>query len=106
MICYFNNGLSRGTVANDCVAADGEVLFAHEATNAELESAFPGYSEAQKELKIGTLDAEYEPQFAELAQAYATALMAGDTTTAASVQEDYATLKNEYQAALEAINNG
>ena len=54
--------------------------------------------------KITALDEEYESQFDALAQAYSTALMAGDTTTATEVQEDYATLKAEYTAALEAIS--
>jgi hypothetical protein len=53
--------------------------------------------------KIAALDAEYESQFTSLSQAYSTALMAGDTTTAADVQADYATLKSEYTEKLGAI---
>jgi len=50
------------------------------------------------------LDTKYQPQFDALAQAYAIALMAGDTTTATEVQSDYTTLKFEYTTALEAIS--
>jgi hypothetical protein len=54
---------------------------------------------------VDALDVEYEPQFTELAKAYATALMAGDTTTVASVQTDYTALKTEYQTKLEGLKN-
>jgi len=53
--------------------------------------------------KIAALDAEYESQFTALAQAYATALMAGDTTTATAAQADYTSLVAEYKTALAAI---
>jgi hypothetical protein len=105
MYCYSNNGQSMRAVAVDHVVAEGEVLFAREATKAELEAAFSGYSEAQKEEKIKALDAEYEPKFVELAQAYATALMANDTATATNIQADYVALKVAYQSRLEVISN-
>jgi hypothetical protein len=41
MYCYSNNGQSMRAVAADHVAAEGEILFAHEATDTELEAAFP-----------------------------------------------------------------
>jgi hypothetical protein len=104
MYCYSNNGMSMRAINDDYVAQNGEILFDHEAADAELAAVFSGYSEAQKELRIVTLDAEYEPQFAELAQAYATALMAEDTTTVANIQVDYAALKAAYQTKLEAIS--
>jgi hypothetical protein len=104
MYCYSNNGKSMRAVAVDYVVAEGEVLFDHTPTNAELALAFSGYTDAIKEQKTEALDAEYEPQFAELAQAYATALMAEDTTTVANIQVDYAALKAAYQTKLEAIS--
>jgi multidrug resistance efflux pump len=105
MYCYFNNGISMVSKSADYVAQDGEVLFNCTPTNAELALAFSGYADAIKEQKIEVLDAEYKSQFAELAQAYATALMANDATTAASIQTDYVILKTKYQVALEVINN-
>jgi len=101
---YSNNGLSMRSVGNESNTTTGEVYFSNEATETELASAFSGYADANKEKKISALDTEYQPQFDALAQAYSTALMAGDTTTATEVQEDYATLKTEYTAALEAIS--
>ncbi|MBP2639001.1 MAG: hypothetical protein H6Q69_2831 [Firmicutes bacterium] len=62
--------------------------------------------EATTDQKLSALDTEYESQFTALAQAYSTAIMAGDTTTAASIQTDYTDLKAQYQTALEAINSG
>ena len=44
----FNDGLAVRAVSADYVAADGEVLFDHLPTEAELETAFPGYEAAAK----------------------------------------------------------
>jgi len=59
-----------------------------------------------KEQKLATLDAEYQPQFTAITQAYLTALTAGDTGTATARQTDFTTLKAEYQSKREAIENG
>jgi hypothetical protein len=103
MYCYSNNGQSMRAVANNHAAADGEVLFAHEATAEELAAAFPGYAAAQKELKIAALDAEYQSQFTELGNALNLATLAEDTNLIAELKTDYAALKAEYAAKLEAI---
>jgi hypothetical protein len=62
------------------------------------------WTTVEKNQKIDALDAEYEPQFIALTQAYATALTAGDTTTATARQAEYTTLKAAYTTALAAIS--
>jgi hypothetical protein len=103
MYAYSNNGLSFRAWDDLNTIASGEVYFDHAPTVAELTAAFSGYTAAVNAANITALDATYQPQFTALAQAYSTALMAGDTTTATSVQTDYTTLKTAYAAALEAI---
>ena len=103
MWIYSENGLSRGRWEDPTNVPNGFVYFDHDPTDNELAEKFSGYTAAAKEKKITALNAEYESQFAELVQAYSTALLAGDTTTAEEVQADYTTLKSEYTAALEAI---
>ncbi|MEN6411619.1 MAG: hypothetical protein ABFC84_02510 [Veillonellales bacterium] len=53
--------------------------------------------------RLTALDAEYQRQFTAVTQAYLTAMTAGDATTAAARQADYATLKANYKTALGAI---
>lgn len=54
--------------------------------------------------QTAVLDATYQPQFTAVTQAYLSALTAGDGTTAAARQADYATLKTAYATALAAIS--
>jgi ABC-type amino acid transport substrate-binding protein len=62
MYCYSNNGQSMRAVAADRVAADGEVLFAHEATDAELEAAFPGRAAVLEAQTTETANADIKEQ--------------------------------------------
>jgi len=79
------------------------VISAGTATTSTAATTTGGYTEAVKEAQITVLDAEYQAQFNEISQAYLTAVMAGDTTTAAARQTDYTTLRTEYISALEAV---
>lgn len=56
-----------------------------------------------KEELIAQLDAQYQPQFQELQQAWAAAQLDGNQTLADSIKADYASLKAEYQTKREAI---
>jgi len=56
--------------------------------------------------KITALDTEYQTQFDALIQALGAATLASDTDLIAVLQEEYATLKAEYTAAREALENG
>lgn len=49
-----------------------------------------------KEQNIASLDAEYQPQFAELSQALGVAMLADNTDLITSIKTDYVSLKAEY----------
>lgn len=53
-----------------------------------------------------TLDAEYQPQFTELAQALGLATLSGNQTVIDSIKEDYTALKAEYDEKREVITSG
>jgi hypothetical protein len=48
MLVYSNNGFSMRAVEDNYSPASGEVVFQAEATDEQLETAFPGYT-AQKQ---------------------------------------------------------
>ena len=56
--------------------------------------------------RLNDLDAEYQPQFAELAQAWAVATMGKNTEIATAREADLVTLKSEYDAKRSEIENG
>ncbi|MDR3562021.1 MAG: hypothetical protein P4N59_11385 [Negativicutes bacterium] len=55
---------------------------------------------------IATVNAEYLPQFQSFQQSYTAAQMTGNTMAQFSIQEAYTALQAEYNAAMEAIENG
>lgn len=57
------------------------------------------------EQKLTALDTEYQTQFDALVQALGAATLASDTDLISALQEEYATLKAQYTAAREAIEN-
>ncbi|MCM0757336.1 hypothetical protein M7775_01980 [Sporomusa sphaeroides DSM 2875] len=57
------------------------------------------------EEKLTNLDAEYQPQFADLAQSLGLAMLDDNTELIAELKADYADLKQEYQTKREAIQN-
>lgn len=57
-------------------------------------------------MKLASLDAEYQPQFAALAQALGLATLAANQTTIDGVKEDYAALTAEYNTKREVITGG
>ena len=59
----------------------------------------------KKEL-LAQLDAEYQPQFQQLQQAWAAAQLDGNPALVAELQAEYQALKGEYQTKQEAIING
>ena len=59
-----------------------------------------------KDQLLAQLDAQYQPQFKSLQQAWAAAQLDGNTSLAAELQAEYQSLKVEYQTKLEAILNG
>lgn len=63
-------------------------------------------AEEIKQQQFDALDAEYQPQFAALSQALGMATLAENTDLIASIKEDYAALKAEYDGKREVINNG
>ncbi|MCC5468625.1 hypothetical protein [Pelosinus baikalensis] len=63
-------------------------------------------AEEIKTAKLTALDADYQPRFASLAQSIGLATLDGDQTVIDGIKTDYATLKNEYQAKKEEIENG
>lgn len=109
MFCYSNNGYSMRAVEDNYIAQDGEVLFRDYVTTEQLIAAFPNYNDGpiktQTE-KLQYLDAEYEPQFTALTQAWATAMMDSNATLADSIKQDKAGLKAEYEAKRQVIING
>jgi hypothetical protein len=62
MYCYSNNGQSMRAVTDNHVVADGEVLFAHEATEEELIAAFPGRTAALAADEAETVIADTKEQ--------------------------------------------
>ena len=59
-----------------------------------------------KQKAIEILNTEYDSQFATLATSLGLATLSGDQTVIDGIKSDYTALKAEYQAKLEAINNG
>ncbi len=59
-----------------------------------------------KEELLAQLDAEYQPQFQQLQQAWAAAQLDGNPALVAELQAEYQALKGEYQTKQEAIING
>lgn len=55
---------------------------------------------------IAALDAEYQPQFAGLAQSLGLATLDGNQNVIDSIKADYAAIKTEYQTKKEEIVNG
>ena len=55
------------------------------------------------EEKVAALDAEYQPQFASLAQSLGLATLDGNQAVQDEIKADYAALKEEYQTKREAI---
>lgn len=60
-------------------------------------------AEPTKEEKFAALDAEYQPQFAELAQSLGLATLDANQTAIDGVKADYAALKAEYQSKVKEI---
>jgi len=56
--------------------------------------------------QLTALDAEYQAQFTELAQALGLATLDNNTELIAEIHEEYAGLKTEYQVTMEVITNG
>lgn len=59
-----------------------------------------------KSEQIASLDAAYQPQFADLATALGLATLGSEQSLIDGIKFDYAALKAEYQEKLEAIENG
>ena len=59
-----------------------------------------------KDEQIASLTAEYQQEKANLCEAYTTAMMQGDTETAASVAADMADLDDWYDEEYKAIEEG
>ncbi len=57
-----------------------------------------------KQQELSTLDAEYQPQFAELSSALSMATLSDNTNLLTSIKADYAALKAEYDAKRGEIN--
>lgn len=67
----------------------------------------PELTAAEKQAQdIAALDAEYEPQFAALAQSLGLATLDGNQIVIDGIKSDYAALKAEYQTKREAIMLG
>lgn len=96
------------SVDSDYIAQDGEVTFADYATTEELNTAFPLYSSGvpvlTKEQLIASLDAEYQPQFAELSRALGLASLAENQLGIQGIKEDYNALLSEYNNKRGVIN--
>ena len=60
-------------------------------------------AEPTKEEKLAALDAVYQPQFAGLAQSLGVASLDGNQAAITGIKEDYAALKAEYTAKMEAL---
>lgn len=56
--------------------------------------------------QLTSLDAEYQPQFLDLAQALGLATLSGNQVTIDGIKADYAALKTEYDEKREEITNG
>lgn len=52
---------------------------------------------------MAALDAEYQPQFAELAQSLGVATLDGNQVAIDGIKDDYAALKAEYTAKMEVL---
>jgi len=63
----------------------------------------PPVPETTKGEKMAALDAEYQPQFMELAQNLGVATLDGNQTAITGIKDDYATLKAEYTEKMEAL---
>jgi len=64
----------------------------------------PPALESTKTEKMAALDAAYQPQFTELAQALGMASLDGNQTAIDGIKADYATLKAEYTAKMGALS--
>lgn len=88
MYAYANNGFSFRAVDADYVTGEGEVLFDHEATAAELSAAFPAYAAttlaALKTVKITELDAACA---AEITGGYVSAALGSNHTYPSSITD-------------------
>ena len=60
-------------------------------------------AEPTREEKLVALDAVYQPQFAGLAQSLGVASLDGNQAAITGIKEDYAALKAEYTAKMEAL---
>lgn len=63
-------------------------------------------AEEKQAQALVALDAEYQPQFSDLAQALGVATLDGNQENINGIKADYAALKTEYQQKREAITNG
>lgn len=63
----------------------------------------PPTPEPTKAEKMAALDAEYQPQFAELAQFLGVATLDGNQAAITGIKDDYATLKAEYTEKMETL---
>ena len=61
------------------------------------------FTDITKSSALAALDAEYQPQFAELAQSLGVATLDGNQAAITGIKEDYAALKAEYQAKAKEI---
>ena len=59
-----------------------------------------------RQQKIDTLNAEYQPQFNDLAQSLGLAMLSNDTAAQDSIKTDYTALKTEYPNKKGIIENG
>ncbi|WP_196603087.1 hypothetical protein [Pectinatus frisingensis] len=59
-----------------------------------------------RQQKIDTLNAEYQPQFNDLAQSLGLAMLSNDTAAQDSIKTDYTALKTEYTNKKGIIENG
>lgn len=61
------------------------------------------FTDNSKATAIAALDAEYQPQFAELAQSLGVATLDGNQVAITGIKDDYAALKAEYTEKMEVL---
>lgn len=73
----------------------------------EVEDTFvPPIEKPTKDQQLSTLDSQYQPQFKELAESLGIASLANNQSLIQELQQEYASLKSEYDSKREVIMNG
>lgn len=111
MKAYSNNGMSFRAWNDPSDLLLGEVFFDHEPSEAELVAAFPSYATIKsahaKAASIAALNAEFDPQRKQLLEYINVAVnVQGDAALVTELKAEFQQLAAEYQARMEAINNG